>query len=162
MPRVEAIWSHPLYQRELARINAAEEDRFFCRHDVAHLLDAARVGWIRVLEEGLDLPRDLVYAAALLHDIGRGAQYDGGGAHEIAGELLATSILADLPAGERFDERERASILAAVRGHRDPAAAEDLSRVIAWADKVSRPCFACPAVGACKWTEEKKNLEVRI
>ena len=162
MPRVEAIWNHPLYQRELGRIEEAERDRIFCRHDLAHLLDVARVAWIQVMEEGLGIPRDLVYAAALLHDIGRGEQYAGGDPHDVAGERIASAILSGLPQGASFDGAERAAILDAVRGHRGRDAEAPLTRAISRADKASRPCLACPAAPACKWPEGKKNLEIQI
>lgn len=162
MRRVEAIWNHPLYRRELAAVEGAERDRVFCRHGVAHLLDVARVAWIQVLEEGLPIPRDLVYAAALLHDIGRAEQYARGVEHDVAGERTAAAILADLGGDAGFSEGERAAILDAVRGHRAAGASGALARVIARADKVSRPCFSCPAAKACMWPEGKRNLEVRI
>lgn len=162
MPRVDAIWRSPLFQRELARIAVFERDRRFCRHDLAHLLDVARLSWIRILEEGVSIPRDLVYAAALLHDIGRGTQYETGEPHDAAGERLGAEILAALPSQSCFNEDERSRILSAVRAHRSHAVQDPLARVIAWADKASRPCFACPAAPDCKWPLEKRNLDVRI
>ena len=35
---------------------------------------------------------------------------------------------------------------------------ESLRGVLYRADKKSRPCFACPAEGACSWPPSKKNL----
>ena len=57
--------------RELEHIREDEKDRKFCRHGMEHLLDVARLMYIEALEAGEDAPRDLIYAAALLHDIGR-------------------------------------------------------------------------------------------
>ena len=37
--------------------------------------NVARLMYIYALEEHLELPKELIYAAALLHDIGRAQQY---------------------------------------------------------------------------------------
>ena len=76
MERIQKIWEHPLYQQCLSRIRALEENRIFCRHTPEHFLDVARLAWIQVLEQGLDVSRPVVYGAALLHDIGRFRQYE--------------------------------------------------------------------------------------
>lgn len=170
MPRVDAVFRHPLFQRELARVEAAEADRAFCRHGLTHLLDVARVAWILNADECLGLERELVYAAALLHDIGRAAQYATGEPHDVAGERIAAEILGTVGDGARFSESERARILGAVRGHRGSAGAgtdrvagrDGLVRLIARADKLSRPCYACAARAACYWPDERKNLTVKI
>ncbi len=44
----------------------------YCRHGLEHLLDVARISYIQVLEDGLDYDENVLYAAALLHDIGKG------------------------------------------------------------------------------------------
>lgn len=178
MERVDAILAHPVFCRELAAIEEAERDRRFCRHGLAHLLDVARVAWILVLEEGLEFERDLVYAAALLHDIGRGMQYSRGVSHDVAGVEIAREILGTVEPDRRFSSSEQCAILAAVRGHRgasgrgEPACVDAdcteadhsaaLARVIRVADHASRACFACPARGECYWPDEKKNLTLRI
>lgn len=118
MPRVEAVRRHPLFAREIARVEEAEADREFCRHGLPHLLDVARIAWIRCLEEGLAIPRDVVWAAALLHDIGRAEQYATGEPHDAAGERIAAEILGTVGDGPRFMDSERAAIVAAVAGHR--------------------------------------------
>ena len=71
MERMAAIAESELFTRCLAGIEAAEADRVFCRHGLPHLLDVARIAWILNLERGCGLHRDVVYAAALLHDIGK-------------------------------------------------------------------------------------------
>lgn len=180
MERADAILGHPMFCRELAAIEEAERDRRFCRHGLAHLLDVARVAWILVLEEELELECDLVYAAALLHDIGRGMQYSRGVSHDEAGVEIAREILGTVEADRRFSSSERCAILAAVRGHRgaadqgEPAFADAdcaeaeadrsaaLARVIRVADHASRACFACPVREECYWPDEKKNLTLRI
>ncbi len=127
-------------------------------------MDVARIAYIRSLEEGLGLDREVIYAAAVLHDIGKVLQYEEGIPHEITGEKIAAEILGQASAGENsFSETEKAMILTAIRGHRklrdEP---EVLERLLYESDKASRMCFACPAEPQCDWNEEKKNKEIRI
>ena len=102
MTRVRAVWEHPVFQRELAWLEELEHDRPFCRHGAQHLLDTARIMWILNLEQGLGFSRELVYATALLHDVGKAGQYAGGEPHEVAGERLAREILESAPPDTRF------------------------------------------------------------
>ena len=135
----------------------------FCRHQMPHLLDVARIAYIFNLEEGGSLDRELIYTAAVLHDIGKYAQYEEGIPHEQSGGRIAAEILDSLPADCAFSEAEKQAILTAIRGHRrlrDDA--EPLERFLYRADKVSRTCFACPAEKACDWSSEKKNMELKI
>ncbi len=172
MPRVDAIWANPLFQENLATIEAAETQRVYCRHGLSHLLDVARTAWIINLEGGFGLARDVVYAAALLHDIGRAAEYSEGISHDVAGVEIARRILGTVVAEQRFSSAEAEAIVKAVRGHRaddvDPVSCElsslssRLACVIAEADHRSRPCFACSACATCYWPEEKKNMAVRV
>lgn len=174
MERIAAIAEGELFTRCLAGIEAAEADRVFCRHGLPHLLDVARITWILNLERGCGLHRDVVYAAALLHDIGRAAQYQTGEPHDEAGTRIAAEVLDALPEPLRFDGADRAAILHAVGGHRGPlagregdahegsATADALTRLIKEADGRSRACFACSVRDACYWSEERKNLSIDI
>ena len=163
MKRVNAIYRHPLYQTYYRQLEEAEQGRIFCRHQMTHLMDVARIAYIRSLEEGLGLDREVIYAAAVLHDIGKVLQYEEGIPHEITGEKIAAEILDGLAGENAFSETEKAMILTAIRGHRklrdEP---EVLERLLYESDKASRMCFACPAEPQCDWNEEKKNKEIRI
>ncbi len=163
MKRVNAIFSHPLYQAYYKRLEEAEHGRIFCRHQMTHFLDVARIAYIRSLEEGMSLDREVIYAAALLHDIGKVLQYEEGIPHEISSEKIAAEILDSLTDESTFSETEKAMILTAIRGHRklrkEP---EALERLLYESDKASRSCFACSAKSQCDWSEEKKNKEIRI
>ena len=163
MKRVNAIYRHPLYQTHYRRLEEAEQGRIFCRHQMTHLMDVARIAYIRSLEEVLGLDREVIYAAAVLHDIGKVLQYEEGIPHEITGEKIAAEILDGLAGENAFSETEKAMILTAIRGHRklrdEP---EVLERLLYESDKASRMCFACPADPQCDWNEEKKNKEIRI
>ena len=118
LPRVDALVRSAAFRRALAAIEDAERERPWCRHGLAHLLDVARIAWIDALEHGLPLSKDVVYAAALLHDIGRAAQYACGEPHDAAGSRMAAEMLDELPAALRYAADERACIVAAVAGHR--------------------------------------------
>lgn len=43
---------------------------------MSHLLDVARIAYIRNLEKGYGFRKDVIYAAAVLHDIGKALQYE--------------------------------------------------------------------------------------
>ena len=148
MKRVNAILRHPLFEKKLRLLDELEAERIFCRHDLTHLLDVARLMWIDVLEKGLDLDRETVYAAALLHDLGRAEQMQNGVPHEQASAFLAARILPD--AG--FTAEETKTVIAAIRGHRGstPAdARETLGEILYRADKACRLCWRCDARAAC-------------
>lgn len=165
MPRVDAIWNHPTFQAELRVLDDLERDRIFCCHGLDHLLDVARIMWICALEEGSDLPRDVVYATALLHDIGRAVQYRTGEPHDQAGVRLASEILGSVDAPPAFSDAEREAILAAIGSHRGEGPAGDggaLAKLLYAADKASRPCYACAARAECNWPLERQNLTIRI
>ena len=111
----------------------------------------------------MGLEKEVIYAAAVLHDIGKYAQYEDGTPHEQSGEKIASEILDSLPEEAAFSEEEKCMILTAIRGHRKLRAdAEPLERLLYTSDKASRMCFACPAEDECDWSAEKKNMELKI
>lgn len=161
--KLQFIQNHPLYIAFAEKLKELEKDRIFCRHQTDHLLDVARITYILNLERNLGLSRDLIYGAALLHDIGKSRQYEEGSPHETAGEALAAQILADMPKDIAYTEEEQRQILTAIRGHRRLREdAELLEALLYQGDKMSRACFACPAQSKCNWSIEKKNMEIRL
>lgn len=160
MERIDKIVNHRLFLENLEKNKAAEADRRFCRHDMAHFLDVARVGWILILEEELELSKELIYGAALLHDLGKHRQYLEGIPHEQASAFIAPQILVDCG----FDGKETAVIVDAILQHRNPAAGGEraLCGVLYRADKASRACFACKAEPDCSWKERRKNLTIQV
>ncbi|MDE5588927.1 MAG: HD domain-containing protein [Acetatifactor sp.] len=158
MDRTNKILNHHLFIENLEKNMTAEADRRFCRHDMAHFLDVARIARIINLEEGLGIPEDLIYGAALLHDIGKHRQYEEGIPHEQASALIAPEILRDCG----FDEKETGVITDAILQHRNSEVISErsLRGVLYRADKASRPCFACKAEGDCNWKEGRKNREI--
>lgn len=160
MERINRILSHPVYREAVHKNMEAERERRYCHHDMAHFLDVARIAMLLNLKEGLAISEELIYAAALVHDIGRYRQYEDGIPHELAGADLAPGILRECG----FLDKETSVILKAVRNHRNAgiAGARDLSGLLYRADKLSRACFACSVQEECGWSSEKKNLEIKI
>lgn len=158
MDRVNRILHHEKYQKYLAYNERAEMSRRFCRHNMGHFLDVARLAVILNETEDYGMEKELIYAAALLHDIGRWMQYGEGIPHEQASFQLAPEILESCG----FTEQERKKILDAVRNHRNTAVKEEktLSGLLYRADKYSRPCFACSVEQACDWKQDKKNKKL--
>lgn len=138
----------------------AEVDRPFCHHDMVHFMDVARIGWIINLEEGHGIEKEWIYAAALLHDIGRHDQYADGTPHEQAGARRAPQILRECG----FDDKETDVIISAIASHRDKEVASEASLrgILYRADKLSRACFACKAEKECNWKNDKKNLHIKV
>lgn len=177
MPRVNAILRHPLYREWYQKLKETEESRIFCRHQMTHLLDTARIAYIIALEQRMSVEKEVIYAAAVLHDIGKQEQYENGIPHEISSERIAREILESFPENSPLPEKlstevtekivftreEKDMILTAIRGHRKLRdGAEPLERLLYTADKASRTCFACPAEKECDWSREKKNMELSI
>lgn len=159
MERVNRILAHPLYRNCMAQIEKFEQKRIFCGHDMGHLLDVARLAWIFNIEQDLGIERERVYAAALLHDIGRHIQYAAGTPHQLAGLPIARQILEECG----FSGEESKDILYAIENHRNTKMRDrsDLSGILYQADKMSRSCFGCRAEKECNWSREKKNLTLR-
>lgn len=183
MKRINLILSHPLFTNHLNRLTQLEKDRVYCCHGLPHLLDTARIACLlqytkRFPQEAQNtatlstqtannpqnnricFSTELIYAAALLHDIGRVLQYEKNLPHETAGLHTAEYILADC----KFTETERKDILAAIQFHHGYDESSSLSQetkylcdLVHTADVLSRNCFACPAADTCYWPKEKKN-----
>ena len=158
MKRIDAIWNHATYQCSLERLSKWEEKREYCRHTPEHFLDVARITWILALEAGIPAEKEIVYAAGLLHDIGRFRQYEEGIPHEQASARIAEEILRDCG----FEESEQEQVLELIRSHRTRQQEEILAGLFYQADKLSRNCFSCPVREKCDWPKEKKNLRIRI
>ena len=158
MKRVEKILQHHKYQDCLQKIRELEAERIFCGHDMVHLLDVARLAYIFNLEEQLRIEKEQIYAAALLHDIGRHRQYLAGIPHQEAGLLIADEILAE----SGFGKAERFTILEAIHSHRNITVKEkkNLAGLIYRADKMSRSCATCVVKQQCNRSEQKKNQAV--
>lgn len=156
MERIDRIVQNSAYKSYREKISGWEKERIYCHHDVRHFLDVARLAWILNIEEGLSVEKEFIYAAALLHDIGRFKQYEDGSDHASVSAGLAAGILKECG----FLPDEITVITEAVRKHRTKEAAGggNLNGLLYRADKLSRACFFCEAEDSCDWKAEKKNL----
>lgn len=160
MERVNNIFKHKIYQQEMKKIDCFELDRIYCKHGVEHQLDVARMAYITALEQKSSIEKEVIYAAALLHDIGRGMQYETKIAHEKASVALAETILPECG----FSEKETSEILNAIGSHRekDKESLSGLAKIIYDGDKKSRNCFLCKSAATCYWSEDKKNQSLEL
>ena len=71
MYRLNEVVHHWIYQDYYGRIKRLEKERIFCCHQMTHFLDVARIAYIKNLEENLGFEKDVIYTAAVLHDIGK-------------------------------------------------------------------------------------------
>lgn len=158
MKRINNLINHPVYIECLEKVVIAERDRKFCKHDMNHFLDVARLATILNFQEKIGLEVELIYAAAMVHDIGKYVEYECGTSHEIASSHIARNLLKDCS----FDVIEMEQILKAVENHRNKDVSEErnLSGIIYRGDKMSRCCFACKEMENCNWELEKKNLNI--
>lgn len=156
MKRVETILRSSVYQDYIEKIRCWEENRRFCRHDPKHFWEVARTAYILYLSGEVDCPelkhfssaavKEMIYAAAFLHDIGRFLEYENRERdHAEESAVLARPLLVE--AGFSVEEIE--PVLSAIAHHRrKDGSGFDL--LLYRADKESRPCYNCPALAECK------------
>lgn len=154
MERCNLICTHPLYRERMSIIESSEKTRQFCLHNFSHSLDVARIGYIKILEESLDIDKELFYAAALLHDAGRYS----GKPHNESGAELAKQIMPECG----FSEQETNIVFDAIAAHRKSGGLSQFSALLYYADKKSRMCFDCSAADECYWNTEKRNFDIEV
>lgn len=167
MERVQAVLSHPDFEAYLMLNEKQEVNREFCCHQLQHALDVARIYYILCLEAdkdgglyefkdmSMEQAKELIYAVALLHDIGRWKQYlDPKLDHAEEGAILAKPILQDT--GFKTDEINIA--LEAIRAHRNSHAL-GLGKILYRADKLSRNCKKCRARDKCDKLDRMETRE---
>lgn len=161
MERVQRILAHPFYKECVSAIATYEKDRQFCGHDMVHFLNVARIAMILNLKENKKpIRKDVVYAAALLHDMGRHIQYENGRDHAKASAELALRVLGECG----YSEKETARIVEAIANHRNKEVKKgsDLKGILYRADKASRACYSCPVEAECNWKKSKKNMTLEV
>lgn len=153
------ILQDPLFREKLAKIERLEEDRIFCGHGLEHLLSVGRMAMLMCIEKGVEVSPDVLYSAALLHDIGRVEEYTLGISHDISGPETAGKILEQVGC----DPEDSQQILHLIAGHRhkdpDPMS---LEAIFYAADKKSRMCSFCKAQEECCWPDEKRNHSIEV
>ena len=155
--KVNLIIKNNIFRYNLSKIEESEKNRKYCKHNMQHFLDVARLMYIISLENNFNIPKYIIYTTALLHDIGRGEQYENGIAHNIASVLIAKKILKQC----EYGDKEINEILEAIGNHRkDTENFESLSNLLYKCDKLSRDCVHCEASTGCKWPSDKRNLRI--
>ena len=155
MDNIDKILNSKLYKEALEKLKKYEEDREFCNHNIEHFIDVARIAYIMVLEEGINISKEVIYAIGLLHDIGRVKQYEEGIHHDIASVDMSKEILKETT----FTKEDVNIILNGIANHRKKSD-NKLEEIIYKADKSSRQCFNCKAEKDCYWSSEKKNFKI--
>lgn len=158
MTKINKILKNSLFLQCMQDLEQAEKDRIFCRHGIEHLLSVARIMHIYALEKNMNIDKETIYAAALLHDTGRVRAYRLHTDHAKESADIARQILRQCD----FENAEINKIVFAVLHHNDCETPDELCLLLRTADKQSRNCFLCPAYDKCNWDENKKNKEVII
>lgn len=155
---------------EYMRLNVEEEkEPKFCQHDLRHHIDVARIAYILVLEHndlnffvresnlsGRLAAKEVIYAAGLLHDIGKWKEYQTGADHASFGARLSREILPRV----FFSPNEIDIICRAVYEHRNISNNMSfLGEKTHRADNLSRICSQCEYRDQCP---KLKNKEISI
>lgn len=149
MKRLKKVFETPQFIRYQEWTRQWELERPYCCHNEQHFLDTARIAWILVLEGGHNFRRDIVYAAAFLHDTARWKEYeDGRYDHAVESALLAGPILQE--AGFGMEEIEIISTAIAEHRQSPGDCSSELGRILSEADKLSRRCWSCAASDGCR------------
>lgn len=148
LKRVNIMLRHALLKNGFWQIENYEREGIYCPHDINHALHVARLAYIENLERGLEISKEMIYAAALIHDIGKGLEYEKGIPHDEASAGMAPEILHD----SGFNEEEQGLIIGAILAHTNKEVAEEdtLRGLIYRANKKSRNCYQCKAERKCK------------
>ncbi len=159
MQRIDRILRHPAFVHAVEQIDQLEQKRIYCRHGMQHLLDVARICYLLCLENQIPAEKPQIYAAALLHDIGRAEELAGGRPHQLAGAELATEILEDCGFSEDCEE-----IISAILDHRrkEQQTVQTFAQALREADRISRLCFCCRAQDSCNWSAERRNHTITL
>ena len=153
------IISNKNYLRLVRELEELEKDRIFCGHDMEHFLSVARITVILCAEKCIDADPDVIYSAALLHDIGRIEEYTNGISHDEASAVTAAEILAEIGC----PEHKKDEIIKLISSHRRSDSSDTvLGALFYTADKRSRSCFSCKAKDKCKWPEHKRNYTIGV
>lgn len=155
MERFTQIINNTVFLAHLRAIEELESDRIFCRHNYTHFFDVARIAMLINVEEDYKIDKDMIYAAALLHDVGRDVEYTSGLRHELASAQICVDILKSTG----YDEEQIEEIAMAIQNHRNKDIKDEksLSGLIYRADKLSRACYLCNAYDRCSKAYDKRN-----
>lgn len=173
LDRINAIINNSEYQDWIIANNQAEYGSEYCRHGLEHAFDVARIAYELWLDhQGNPLARDIVYATALLHDIGYWSKFE---ALQDDSEENCCEHTADLNDNQEtpfqtaavlaedilFDAGYHPAMIAEIQKailNMETDSKEGLSVILRRANELSRPCFICPMKNKCQ--KEPKNLRL--
>lgn len=150
--KTDFILQNKYFNSLLCELRVLEQNRIYCKHDISHLVEVARIMLQINNNKGLGIPHDILVATALLHDLGRVNEYKFGIDHRIAGIKDITIILSDCG----YTSKEIDIIIDAIKKHKDNST-DTLNSLLYNADKLSRPCYTCKAINTCKWDKNLQN-----
>lgn len=156
MEKVNQIYNNPVYRKLLDELEYIEKDRVFCKHNLEHFLNFSRIAYIKVLEEKLNVSKEVIYAVGLLHDIGRVKEYKEGIEHHKASIEISNEILKETT----YTKEEKELICKLIFSHRE-VKDDKLLEIIYKSDKLCRECYKCKAEKECYWEDEKKNKTIK-
>ena len=147
------------YSQLVKKLEELEKDRIFCGHDMEHFMSVARITVMLCAEKHIEADNDLIYSAALLHDLGRIEEYTSGIPHDKAGAETAAEILDEIGC----PEDKKNVIIKQILSHRSSDSERiTLESVFCTADKMSRLCFCCKVQDKCNWPKHKRNNMIGI
>ena len=157
MERIRKLLGNNQFIEYLRRLDVLEADRIYCRHNLEHFFAVARIATILNEDRNTAFDRELIYAAALTHDLGRIDEYEHNIPHDEASERIAESILKECD----YTEEEIEAVTEAIRYHRHDTDApeQSLAALLYSADKMSRCCMLCN-VPDCKIPIDARNKTI--
>lgn len=145
--RIQCLLANRQFITYMDQNATAEKDRLFCRHGLDHSLAVAEAAVVMAQAQQQPIKDDVVYAAGLLHDIGRWREYAAKEDHALVGSVLAVEILRNCG----YNREEEQTVIMAIKHHRNEQnQGQDLSAVLYRSDKLVRPCSTCQAKKQCK------------
>lgn len=157
MKNTNTILKLSFIQDLIADLQTIEDERIYCRHNLVHFFDVARIFYILTLENQLKVNKDVIYSIAFLHDLGRAEEYKYRTNHALASASIAEKALEYTD----FTDDEKSTILSCIKSHRKNDNSNTLESLFYKADKLSRDCFNCRSYESCNWSESKKNIEIK-
>ena len=176
LDRINAIINNPEYQDWIIANNQAEYGSEYCRHGLEHAFDVARIAYELWLDhKGNPLAKDIVYAAALLHDIGYWSKFEdlhhddcedddcdcGCHGHDDEQQETPFQVAASLAEDILFEAGYHPAMIGEIIKailNMEKDSKEGLSVILKKANELSRPCFICPMKEKCE--KEPKNLRL--
>ena len=152
--KINHILNNKDFRNYLKKNKKFDKKSEFCNHNLEHFINVARIAYIINLEKSLGFKKEVIYGAALLHDIGKWTKNISKEPHSQVSARLALEILED----SGYEETDISIIISAIKGHSTNAEDDGgLNYLLYYSDKKSRNCFCCKASNHCNWDETKKN-----